>query len=69
MTFSDTLPADVVEIVGAANEPNGWRGGTGKLELVVRDSHGVLRWHSVAGAEIESGQVCWSQSPRLRHSL
>jgi hypothetical protein len=24
---SDTLPADTVEVVGATNEPNGWRGG------------------------------------------
>lgn len=60
---SDTLPADVIEIIGAVNEPSGWRGGTGKLELLVRDSQGVLRWHSVAGAEIKDGPVCMSQSP------
>jgi len=36
---SDTLPVDAVEIAGAANEPNGWRGGTGKLELLLRDVH------------------------------
>jgi hypothetical protein len=27
--ISDTLPADAVDIIGAANEPTGWRGGTG----------------------------------------
>ena len=60
---SDTLPADEVEIVGAANEPSGWRGGTGKLELLLRDAQGTLRWHSVAAAEVKTGPVCWSQSP------
>jgi hypothetical protein len=61
--ISDTLPADVVDIIGAANEPSGWRGGTGKLELLVRDTRGVLHWHSVAAAEVKNGPVCWSQSP------
>ena len=60
---SDVLPPDTVEIVGAANEPSGWRGGTGKLELLLRDAHGQLRWHPVASAKINSGPVCWSQSP------
>lgn len=59
---SDTLPADATEIVGAANEPTGWRGGTGKLELLLRDAQGGLRWHSVASVEIKTGQVCMSQS-------
>jgi len=61
--ISDTLPADVVEIVGAANEPSGWRGGTGKLELLLRDTYGRLRWHPVAAGEVKSGPMCWSQSP------
>ena len=60
---SDTLPPDTAEIVGAANEPTGWRGGTGKLELLLRDSQGGLRWHSVAAVEIKTGSICWSQSP------
>ena len=60
---SDTLPADTVDIVGAANEPSGWRGGTGKLELLLRDVRGTLRWHSVSPVEIKTGAVCWSQSP------
>jgi hypothetical protein len=61
--ISDTLPADAVDIIGAANEPSGWRGGTGKLELLLRDARGELRWHSVAAAEVKTGPVCWSQSP------
>ncbi len=61
--LSDTLPADAVEIVGAANEPNSWRGGTGKLELLLRDAQGGLRWHSFAAVEIKTGPVCISQSP------
>lgn len=60
---SDTLPADAAEIVGAANEPNGWRGGTGNLELMIRDARGVLRWHPVKAVEIKTGPVCMSQSP------
>ncbi|HEX7295539.1 MAG TPA: hypothetical protein VF251_07285 [Pyrinomonadaceae bacterium] len=60
---SDTLPADLNEIVGAANEPTGWRGGTGKLELLVRNGRGELRWHPVAAVELKSSPTCWSQSP------
>ncbi len=60
---SDTLPPDTVDIVGAANEPTGWRGGTGKLELLLRNTQGELRWHSVAAVEIKSGPLCMSQSP------
>lgn len=60
---SDTLPANAGEIVGAVNEPSGWRSGTGKLELLLRDAQGQLRWHPVAAAETKSGPVCWSQSP------
>ena len=60
---SDILPAGTTEIVGATNEPTGWRGGTGKLELLLRDSKGGLRRHSVAGVEINTGPICWSQSP------
>lgn len=59
---SDTLPANTVEIVGAANEPTGWRGGTGKLELLLRDAQGGLRWHAVEAVEIKTDPVCWSQS-------
>jgi hypothetical protein len=60
---TDTLPPDAVDIIGAVNQPSGWRGGTGKLELLLRDAHGELRLHSVASAEVKTGPVCWSQSP------
>lgn len=59
---SDRLPANTAEIVGAANEPNGWRGGTGKLELLLRDEQGGLRWHPVGAVEIKTDPICWSQS-------
>lgn len=59
---TDTLP-DAVDIIGAVNQPSGWRGGTGKLELLVRDAQGGLRFHSVASGEVKTGPVCWSQSP------
>ena len=59
---TDNIPADALEIVGASNEPSGWRGGTGKLELLFRDSHGGFHRQSVASAELKNGPVCWSQS-------
>lgn len=60
---TDSIPAGELEIVGASNEPSGWRGGTGKLELLFRDSHGAFHRQSVAAAELKNGPVCWSQSP------
>ena len=60
---TDTLPADAVDIIGAVNQPSGWRGGTGKLELLLRDVQGGLRLQSVAAEEVKAGPVCWSQSP------
>jgi hypothetical protein len=62
LSISDTLSADV-EIVGATNEPSGWREGTGKLELLLRDKKGELHWRPVTAGEVKDGPVCWSQSP------
>ena len=59
---SDVLPDSSVEIVGAANEPTGWRGGSGKLGFMLRDAHGRLRWQPVAALEIKTGPVCLSES-------
>ena len=59
---SDRLPANTVEIVGGANQPTAWRGGTGKLELLIRDAQGGLRWHAVEAIAIKTEPVCWSQS-------
>jgi hypothetical protein len=51
-------------VVGATNEPTGWRSGTGNLELLLRDSHGIIHWHSVHSAELEGRPVCWApESP------
>ena len=61
-SITDTLPGDV-EIVGATNEPNGWREGTGKLELLLRNAKGELHRRPVTAAEVKEGLVCWSQSP------
>jgi hypothetical protein len=61
-SVTDTLPGDV-EIVGATNEPNGWREGTGKLELMLRDKNGELHSHPIKAGEVKNGPVCWSQSP------
>lgn len=62
LAVTDTLP-DAVDIIGAVNQPSGWRGGTGELELLLRDAQGGLRIKSVASAEVKTGPVCWSQSP------
>ncbi len=59
---SHTLPADTLEIVGAANEPTNWRGGTGNLELLLRKKQGELIWYSVKEVETKLEPVCWSQS-------
>lgn len=63
LAATDTLPADFGEIVGATNQPTGWRGGSGRLELLFRDAKGDLQWHSFSAAVIKTGPVCWSQSP------
>ena len=59
---SDTIPDGSFEIVGAANEPTGWRGGTGKFGLLLRDARGQLSWRPVAAVELKTGPVCLSQS-------
>ena len=59
---SGVVPADAVEIVGAANEPTGWRGGTGQLGLLLRDGKDTLRWHFIAPVTVKNGPLCWSQS-------
>ncbi len=58
---TDTVPAGAT-IVGTTNEPTGWRGGTGKLELVLRDG-GSVRWQPVAGSRLKEGTVCWASEP------
>ena len=64
--ITDNIPGDPLEIVGAYNEPTGWRGGTGSLELILRDAHGTLRWQPVTGGDLKSGPICWSQSPPVQ---
>jgi hypothetical protein len=60
---TDTIPRDTT-IVGATNAPTGWRGGTGKLELILRNTNGEIRSQTVTGDEIQAGPVCWApESP------
>lgn len=63
---SDTLPADTAEIVDAANEPTHWRGGTGNLELLLRNKQDGLVWYSVKEAETKLEPACWSQSDPIQ---
>jgi hypothetical protein len=57
---TDTYPPGDA-IVGSTNEPTGWRGGTGKMELVLRTPSGNIRWRGISGAQITSGPICWAQ--------
>jgi len=59
---TDSYPAGAT-IIGATNKPTGWRGGTGKLELLLRDSHGRVQWRAVSGSHIDVGPGCWAQDP------
>jgi hypothetical protein len=56
---TDTFPKGSV-IIDSTNEPTGWRGGTGDLELLMRDVHGAVRHQAVHGAHLGSGPVCWA---------
>lgn len=57
---TDTYPRGDT-VIGATNEPTGWRGGTGKLELLLRGAEGQVRWHAVSGSHIDVGPACWAQ--------
>jgi len=54
---TDTFPVGSA-IIGSTNQPTGWRGGTGKLELMLRDAKGTVRWQAVRGAPLTVGPVC-----------
>lgn len=60
---TDTFPTGSA-IIGSTNEPTGWRGGTGNLELLLRDSSGTIRWQAIRGGQFHAGPACWAaQSP------
>jgi hypothetical protein len=60
---TDTFPAGST-VIGSTNAPTGWRGGTGDLELLLRDAHGNIRWQAVSGAQFAAGPACWApESP------
>ena len=59
---TDTYPRGAT-LIGATNEPTGWRGGTGKLELLLRDAEGPVHWLAVNGSHIDLGPACWAQDP------
>jgi hypothetical protein len=57
---TDTYPIGAT-ILGATNQPTGCRGGTGKLELLLRRSDGEIRWRAVSGGQTSNEPVCWAQ--------
>jgi hypothetical protein len=56
--ITDTFPRGSA-VIGSTNEPTGWRGGTGRLELLLRDASGAIRWQAVNGGQIDNGPLCW----------
>ena len=52
-------------VVGATNQPTGWRGGTGDLELLLRDGQGTIRRQAVHGADLDEA-AC--RAPELASS-
>jgi hypothetical protein len=65
---TDSIPAGST-IIGATNEPTGFRDGTGKLELLLRDSRGTIHRQQISGAQVTAGPVCWAPDvpgPRQR---
>ena len=65
---TDTFAA-ASSVVGATNSPTGWRGGTGDLELLLRDAHGKIYRQAVHGADLPPGVVCANperQGPQRR---
>jgi hypothetical protein len=57
------------EVVGAANLPTGWRGGTGDLEFILRNSHGHLSRSIAKSADLPRSSACWTPAqpgPRQR---
>ena len=59
---TDHVAAGAV-VLGTMNEPTGWRGGTGKLELLLREPTGQVRKQAVNSGSFSSGAVCWAQEP------
>lgn len=59
---TDYYPAGAA-VIGATNQPTGWRGGTGKLELLLRDAQGKIEWRAASGSHIDVGPACWAQDP------
>lgn len=58
-SVTDTLPAGST-IIGATNEPTGIRGGTGRLELLLRHPSGAIHWRGINGARFASAPSCWA---------
>ncbi len=56
---TDTIPFGST-VIGSTNQPTGWRGGTGELEIVLRDVNGIIYWKAVRGGQIDSGPICWA---------
>jgi hypothetical protein len=48
-------------IVGSANEPTGWRGGTGDINLLLRDRNGRLYPQVVYGSDLPGESSCWAR--------
>lgn len=59
---TDTFPQGAT-IVGSTNEPTGWRGGTGNLELLLRNGGETIRRKTVRGADLATAACLTPHSP------
>jgi hypothetical protein len=59
---TDTFPAGS-EIIASTNKPTGWRGGSGVVELVLKDAAGTVRWHALRGGVFPDSTMCGARVP------
>lgn len=54
---TDTFPSRTT-IIAATNHPTGWRGGTGDVELLMRDPNGAIITRTVGGSKLHGEPAC-----------
>ena len=65
--ITDTFPAGSI-VIGATNAPTGWRGGTGDLELLLRDAHSEIRRRTVRARRLTGTPHAGLHSRPVRRS-
>jgi hypothetical protein len=65
---TDTFPQGAT-IIGSTNEPTGWRGGTGDLELLLRNGSQTTHHKRVRGADLGTAACSTPQSVKPLEAL